>query len=422
MKKKYTKQGVIEKARQILNGNLHIGFSRWKNAPYRYIAPANREYTYQWLWDTAFHAIVLSHFDIGWAKAEIKNFLLGQHDNGFLPHVVYWKKRFPLAPWVYFESKLSFWPRTTAITQPPLLPIAVEEIYKKDPDVQFLKDVLPKLANHHMWLLENRDPDRDYLISIISPNESGMDELPVFQYVMGYAGNNPSKLQYIFRKADILNHRYSYRDKTILEKDYFNVEEVLFNCVFIESARSIARLYTMLKKAKEAAWFTRVANRSEKALLTKMWDKKDQIFYSLYKKGELPARVKTVASLIPLFLDGISKKQADALVTKHLLNPEEFWTTYPVPSVSKDESYYDPGNAPLYRGKLIWRGPTWINTNWFIIRGLQKHGYSDLATELIKKTLIMIEQSGFREYYNPETGEGYSHHDFGWSTLIVDLL
>jgi hypothetical protein len=34
----------------------------------------------------------------------------------------------------------------------------------------------------------------------------------------------------------------------------------------------------------------------------------------------------------------------------------------------------------------------------------------------------MIEKSGFREYYHPETGEGYRRENFGWSTLILDLL
>jgi hypothetical protein len=34
----------------------------------------------------------------------------------------------------------------------------------------------------------------------------------------------------------------------------------------------------------------------------------------------------------------------------------------------------------------------------------------------------MIEKWGFREYYNPETGQGYRRENFGWSTLILDLL
>jgi len=38
-------------------------------------------------------------------------------------------------------------PHTSAITQPPIFPIAVEEIFEKDQDLEFLKEVLPKLAS-----------------------------------------------------------------------------------------------------------------------------------------------------------------------------------------------------------------------------------------------------------------------------------
>ena len=34
----------------------------------------------------------------------------------------------------------------------------------------------------------------------------------------------------------------------------------------------------------------------------------------------------------------------------------------------------------------------------------------------------MVERHGFREYYNPLTGEGLAARRFGWSTLLVDLL
>jgi len=138
------------------------------------------------LWDTAFHAIVLAHFDTEWAKNEIRNFLFGQRKDGFLPHIILWGGKFPLPHWAYIESELSVRPKTTAITQPPALALAVEEIYKRDGDKSFLKEVLDKLAKNHLWLLENRDPDKDFLISIISPNESGLDELPVFQYALDY--------------------------------------------------------------------------------------------------------------------------------------------------------------------------------------------------------------------------------------------
>lgn len=413
---------VIKKAQEIFTLNTISGHSTWKDTDYKFIAPANREYVYQWLWDTGFHAIVLANFDTEWAKSEIRNFLLAQWDNGFLPHIIFWGKKKRLPHWAYIESALSIRPRTTSITQPPVFPLSVESIYKKDKDKSFLKEVLPKLAKHHKWLIENRDTDHDNLISIISPNESGMDELPVFQVAAGYTGLETTRLHYTYRKGDFLNHRYRFNSPKILEKDYFNVEELLFNVVFIESARSLSRLFKEIGDSHESKYFQNCADLAEQALISKCWDSKDNIFYSLYSKDEKFANVKTVASLAPLFLDGLSGSKLKLLVNDHVLNPEEFFTSYPFPSVAKDEKYYVPKDTPIHQVKLLWRGPTWIATNWFVIKGLQKHGYHDIADEVIGKMLKMIETHGFREYYNPETGEGYRRQNFGWSTLILDLM
>lgn len=416
------RSSIIKRAREVFETNTISGFSDWKNTDYKFIAPANKEYVYQWLWDTGFHAIVLSHFDVEWAKSEIRNFLKAQWNNGFLPHIIFWGKKKRLPHWAYIESALSIRPRTTSITQPPVFPISVEAIYKKDKDKEFLREVLPKLALHHRWLLENRDIDRDFLISIISPNESGMDELPVFQVAAGYTGLDTTRLHYTYRKGDFLNHRYRFDNKKILEKDYFNVEELLFNVVFIESSRSLSRLFHEIADNKESDFFAAVADKSEQSLLSKCWKSDDKIFYSIYSKKELFADVKTVASLVPLYLDGLKGDKLKSLVKKHVLNADEFYTPYPFPSVSKDEKYYVPHDTPLHQVKLLWRGPTWIATNWFVIKGLQKHGYKEIADNVVVKMKKMIEEHGFREYYNPETGDGYRRQNFGWSTLLLDLI
>lgn len=436
LKKKY-----IEKARTIFLNNLIEGHSSWKKTDYKFIAPAKKEYIYQFLWDTAFHAIVLSHFDTDWAKREIENYLLAQWDDGFIPHIIFWKgETYDLPHWAFLESKPSLRPRTSAITQPPIFGVAIEEIYEKDADIEFLKRVVPKVAKHYKWLLANRDPDRDHLVSIISPNESGMDELPVFQVVSGFNGRNLIQLHYAFRKPDILNQVYGFDSRKILEKDYFNVEEVLFNTVFAENARALSRLYKILKNKAESIFFEAAAELTEKALVEKLWDKQDEIFYSIYSKKETQAKVKTAASLIPLFLEKLPKNKVNSIISKHLLNPAEFWTQFPVPTVSRDDINYSPLEFPEYRHrvpgkvinkiyltfykelKMLWRGPTWVATNWFIVRGLRKHGQDKIADQIVEKMVEMIEKWGFREYYNPETGQGYRRENFGWSTLILDLL
>ena len=60
--------------------------------------------------------------------------------------------------------------------------------------------------------------------------------------------------------------------------------------------------------------------------------------------------------------------------------------------------HYDP--------EVMWRGPVWVNINYFFIEALQQVGEKQLALELIEKTLDMIKaQKGMFEFYNSENGQ-----------------
>ena len=70
----------------------------------------------------------------------------------------------------------------------------------------------------------------------------------------------------------------------------------------------------------------------------------------------------------------------------------------------------------------IWRGPTWIVNNWFLHKYLMEKGHQQKATKLVDSIKKLIEKSGFREYYNPYTGDGYGAKDFTWAGLVLDML
>ena len=420
-----TKEDLIDEAKKVLYGNLRTGYSKWAKENYKYICPSYPHYPHQWFWDSCFHAIVLSHFDVELAKNEIRSLLKVQKDNGFIPHVIYWKAtkfRRPLAGiGAMLESSPSFFPKTTDLIQPPLIAQSVEAIYKKEKDLNFLREVVPKLKKYYTWLSESRDPDQDGLISIIAPYESGLDQSPSYDPVLNIEGKHALLMSIAGRKVTFKNMLNKYNLEKIFEADYFSVEDVFVNSIYILNLKILINLFHEIDNEKDARVFYNKYSKAKEALIRKCFDKENKIFFDLYSKDEKMAKVLTIKSLFPIILD-IDKKYVSLLVKEHLLNAKEFDVAYPVPTVARSEPSFLPAPPLLAHEPIIWRGPTWVNTNWYLVKGLRKHGFNKEAEKIVRRTVDLIKLSGYREFFNPFTGEGYGAKHFGWSTLLIDMI
>ncbi|MFI5268374.1 MAG: trehalase family glycosidase, partial [Chloroflexota bacterium] len=194
---------------------------------------------------------------------------------------------------------------------------------------------------------------------------------------------------------------------------------VLFNTVYGDGLRSLSRLvHEVEQDAAQAVELERRAVKVTTALMLKCWDQDAGLFWDLWTHDEQRVRILTAASIFPLVLEDLDPNMVRRLVKEHLLDPAEFWTRYPVPVVAVDEPSFDPS----FRSQAVWRGPTWINVNWYLYWGLVQHGYQDIATELANRTFELMLRAGQREFYNPLTGEGLGANDFSWSALVLDML
>ena len=172
-------------ARALLLGNLKKGTDRAFKRDYTYVCPSRNGYPWQWFWDSCFHAVVLSHFDVNLAKGELLNLMSVQREDGFIPHVVHWGSRFVADIPAYWQSKLSLRPKMTALIGPPVLAQAVWRVAEASQDQGFLAQALEKVKSYYLWLRDNRDPDADGLLSVITPYETGMDQLPAYDQALG---------------------------------------------------------------------------------------------------------------------------------------------------------------------------------------------------------------------------------------------
>jgi len=407
------KETIYRKAYQLLIKNARYGTTK-DGRKYFYICPAQGKYPHQWLWDSCFHCISMSHFNVDLAKKEMMTLLSMVQEDGFLPCVTFWKSNiFTRIFNNFFYSSDHF----SRITQPPVLGISLEKIYERSKDEEFLRKALPLAKKYYCWLMKNRDIDNDGLVSIIHPFESGADECPVFDKIYGLNHSNTLTVYLCLVKNLMDCKRLDWNLDKISREGIFNVESVGFNCIYAQGLRSMSRLFSEVGNDKDARFFSKMAEKTEKAILQKTYDNVKDVFLDLAFSEKLRVPVVSFFSLMPLILDTIDPVISDLIIRKHLLNPKEFWAPYPIPSVSMDDPYFSASGTTL-----LWRGPTWININWFIFNGLKKHGYKEIAREILKKTVELILKSGFREFYNPFTGEGLRTKDYGWSTLVVDML
>jgi glycogen debranching enzyme len=401
---------VAAEARRVLISNRQQGTSAWGGRPFNFVCPSPQSYPFQWLWDSCFHAIALLSIDPELAKQELRCLLQGAQPDGFIPHMLLWREDLHAAALHDYSIVLAD-PFYTATVQPPVLARAVWRVYQATKDRQFLLDVLPATLRFFRWLKAYRDPDDDHLIAIIQPDESGLDASPKYDVLMNLqptpAEGFGLRLRASMDRLFSAYHPHREDPGRLLALDVFNWEDVMVNSIYADGLQLLGGLCREAGyPPAEAAEFERRSRRVLGALEDKCWDERSGVFWDLHGYEENRAQTLTFTSLFPLILDSLDRHMVWRLVEEHLLNEREFWLPYPVPSVAA----------------AIWRGPTWVNSNYYLYWGLRSHGYRDVATELAKRTVHMVGLGGTREFFNPYTAEGLGAIDFGWTALVLDLI
>lgn len=197
---------------------------------------------------------------------------------------------------------------------------------------------------------------------------------------------------------------------------YFD-EGVDLACYLYRELDAMSVIADKLGKPQDAAEYRSHAKRLAKLINDVFWDEKDGFYYDRNEKTGQRIPVKSVAGFFPLWVGVASPEQARRLVREHLMNPKEFWLTYPVSTYAKTEPDFYEGTL---HGECNWRGNTWIPSNYMIFLGLMRYGFNEEARQLAEKTFDMAlnHNDVTREYYNSETGQGYGMNPFwGWSSL-----
>jgi mannosylglycerate hydrolase len=402
-----------------------------------FVKPAPAVYPFQWNWDSAFIALGLARFDVQRGRQEVRALIQGQWADGMVPHIVFHPTSVAYSPgpelWDSASCPGAPQVATTGLTQPPLLATAVRALHEAAPDSGFLEEVLPAVEAWHVWLSRERAFDGSGLLAILHPWESA-DNAPRFDRALTRvepddlsvpARSDRRHLAAAERPPDRDYRRYlaiveslrrcDYRPPSLAEAPFAYVD-LTFNSVLAAAETDLAWLWNELGDLGARA--TAAAERMRQALAAR-WDEEAVAYRELDLHSAEQEVSGAVGELLPLYAGVPDERRARRLFDEALWAPTRYGPCPEVPwavtTVSK--------SSPDFDARRYWRGPVWINVNWFLVRGLERAGLTKEAELLRDLTLQLVGASGFSEYYHPSTGAPLGSREFSWSAaLTLDLI
>jgi glutaredoxin len=426
---------IFNEARAILEGNWLGGWTM----------PSKELYPHLWNWDSGFIARGYLHFRPERAYQELFSLFRGQWSDGFLPHIVFnpsYIDHFPgPSYWKAQRSgKLPEGMYTSGISQPPVHASMMVRAVELDPDrgraQGFLKEIYPKLRKFHDFFFNYRDPHSENLVYIVHPWESGLDNSPLWDEPLAVIkgatrwasqmqraydrlaeeGKRP-KRAYIEKYSFLVENLFScnYDWNRIADVHPFKVQDVLFNSILCKSESDLAVIAKLT--GHDPAPHLERAQMVREALNGKLWVEDQGLYCNFDLTNNKMINRDTIFSYLPLFAEVPGEEEGKILLDE--LRSHCFCVAdgdcVAIPS-------YDMCQAD-FEGEFYWRGPVWININWYLAKGVRKYGDGELADWIEDSLIALTERYGYYEYYDPNTGKGLGAKDFSWTAaLIIDLV
>jgi glycogen debranching enzyme len=355
---------LLKRAQATLLGNI-VSAGAWK--PYRGIMPSRGTYHGIWNWDSAFHAVAVSHWDGNLAREQFEILFSKQLPDGALPDVI-------------MENGTM----VTSCTKPPVMAWAVAVVDRRAPDSKFLQEIYPRLVKLGDFWLKERGGETDGLFY--------------------YAGSDVG-----FDSGWDTSVRWDDGYRTS-KSDAHRLWAIDLNCYMVMHYRAMAYLANRLNLHQDQKIWRGKAHTLAGRINQKLWDDRTGFYVDRDRLTGKDGPALSPAGFMPLFVH-IATPERAARVAKLANDPQKFFPGMPTAA-------YD---TPGYDSHAYWRGPAWVNTSYFAFKGLQDYGFKKLAGTMRSKLLGWITQdpSTIWEYYDSKTGEGGGARGFGWSSAFT---
>ncbi|WP_405103970.1 MGH1-like glycoside hydrolase domain-containing protein [Micromonospora sp. NBC_01412] len=415
------------------------------NWEHDHTVPSRTLYPHQWSWDSAFIAIGLATARPDRAWRELRTLFAAQWADGRVPHIVF-NPALPVGS--YFPGP-GFWDSarapgapaaaTSGIVQPPVHALAAWLAYRRTPSERSRTELAwlyPRLVAQQRYLTGRRDVGGAGLACLVHPWESGLDNSPAWDPPLAVvpadeavmrayrrhdtahadAAQRPTDLDYARYVALVDAYRAGrYGDDGLAGRHPFLVECPLFNTALGLAEHALAAIARAV--GADPGPHRERAARITATLVDRLYDPATGAFHPRdLRTGRLvPAR--TALGLVPLALPDLPSRQVATVLAEACSPRFGLAARMDRPLPSHDRT------APDFEPLRYWRGPSWLNLDWLLWRGLRTHHRLDLAAGLRASMVDLVATAGCHEYFHPDTGVGLGSPAFGWTAaLLLDVL
>ncbi|MEI6807644.1 MAG: trehalase family glycosidase [bacterium] len=209
----------------------------------------------------------------------------------------------------------------------------------------------------------------------------------------------------------------------------YRTETLDANCYAYADMKAMAVIAEILGVQKDRNRWAASAEKTRQQVITRLWDPETGFFYDRDGTTKERSLVKAPTGFYP-FWAGIGGKE-HLPVFKHLFNPAEFWTPFPMPTISMDY----PKLAGLKDlGWVYWNWNNWPMTTCHVVDGVARAAKdldssltSGAAEFMMKYTKVHFIDGNLKrpcvsEHFDPISGKPNAPHlDYAHS-YYIDLI
>lgn len=353
----------------------------------RVISPVSRIWSSDWFgsqdfggftlfcWDTYFAALMFGVDNKALAYANAVEITLAADGVGFVPNC-------------YYSNGY----RSHDRSQPPVGSMVVWKLYERYHDRWLLQLLYPRLLAWNRWWNTHRQFE-----GLLCTGSNA------YEKVTYYNGEYSAHTRYGSILESGLDNSPMYDgvpyDST---KSLLMQQDVGITSLYITDCRYLSKIAEVLGNKKDVQELNNRRNSYVKNM-EKMWSEKDGLYLNRSAiDGKLNHRISPT-NFYPLLAGVPSQQRAARMINEHLLNPQEFWGEWVIPSC--------PRNDPAFHNNDYWRGRIWAPLNFLVYLGLRNYNFPKVQHDLAEKSKALLLKSWLSrgyvfENYNATTGEG----------------